>query len=208
MSSKFVFYSKVTVKEEKFNEAWLTWREVGSSALLENMERRCFYQEDQSNRFLELIAIDSFSDVEFLLNERKLLVDSMKNFVVSDLHQQIFSLVEAVKPSESRLPTSEKLQLRYIEVPLSVKEEYLNWREETIFDVVRNAPEVKYFQAYNTLLSTQPGVMFFSEYEGDTETYMNTVFRTERYNKIVKDAGDKYISGGEDGLYLISYIGE
>ena len=208
MSSQYVFYTQISVKEKTVTEAWDTWKKKGISILKGNMTRRCFYQEDNKTNLIELIAIEKFEDIEFLLKERTAMFDSMKHFIVSDLHQQVFSLVESVKPSSSKLPTSEKLQLRYIEVPLAVKSDYLEWREDTIFDVVRNANEVKYFQAYNTILSTQPGVMFFSEYEGDTEEYMNTVFRTPRYNEIVKNAGSKYISGGAEGLYLISYIGE
>lgn len=208
MSSQYIFYTKISVNESNINEAWELWKKQSDCILLDTMERRCFYQEDKINQFIELISIESLSDVEDLIKDRYSMLEPIKDLITSDLHQQVFSLVESVKPSTNKLPVCEKLQLRYIEVPLSVKGNYLEWREDTIFDVVRNADEVKYFQAYNTILSTQPGVMFFSEYEGDTEHYMDAVFRTNRYKEIVKDAGDKYISGGVDGLYLISYIGE
>lgn len=83
-------------------------------------------------------------------------------------------------------------------------DEYRQWREKTIFDVVRNADEVQAFLAYHSVVSGQPGVMFISGFSADPENY-NAVFASDRYRQIVQEAGDRYITGGANGLYTRTY---
>ena len=208
MSNNLIFSSEIKVSGNEQDKAWGLWKENGALNMPKGAERRCFRLEEDSNHFLEIIAIESLNDIESLISEREVFNSSLAPLMVSDWHRQVFNHVESVKPISGKLPQTSKLQLRYIEVPLSVHDAYLEWRENTIFDVVRSADEVQCFLAYHTLFSTQPGVMFFSGFDGDSKQYMSNVFLTPRYKKIIQEAGSKYIAGGENGLYTRIFIAE
>jgi hypothetical protein len=112
--------------------------------------------------------------------------------------------VEAPKPERAALPHTDYLQLRHVEVRPPMYRAYRQWREETIFDVVRGSDDIEVFLAYHSVLSTEPGVMFLSGFECAPEQYQRT-FTSERYQQIVRQAGDNYITGGERGLYTRIY---
>lgn len=91
-----------------------------------------------------------------------------------------------------------------MEVPPIKNAIYRAWREETIFGVVRENPEVEIFLAYHSVISMQPGVMFISGFSCDPVVYQ-AIFNSEKYQKIVRQAGDTYITGGPGGLYTKVY---
>ncbi len=206
MQSKLILCSEVIALESEMESAWDIWRESGGDNLPSNSERQCYQLEENKSHFLELISIDKFSDIESVLAHREKFILDMGPKLQSDWRQQVIKHVETVKPIKGKLPDSPKLQLRYIEVPLSVKGSYLNWREKTIFDVVRQAEPVNSFLAYHTLFSTQPGVMFLSGFSGDSDNYMSEVFLTPRYQQIAKEAGEQFVVGGEGGLSTRIYV--
>jgi hypothetical protein len=125
-------------------------------------------------------------------------------FLAGDVRREVLSFVEAPKPSRDRVPGTPWLQLRHIEVKPPLYAQYRAWRERTIFDVVRNAPEIDVFLAYRSVLSTQPGVMFFSGFSCERADYQS-VFDSARYRDIVAEAGDQFIAGGAEGLYTKLY---
>jgi hypothetical protein len=125
-------------------------------------------------------------------------------FLSGDVRREVLSFVEAPKPSQDTIPGTPWLQLRHIEVKPPLYAQYRAWRERTIFDVVRNAPEIDLFLAYRSVLSTQPGVMFFSGFSCDQDEYQS-VFDSPRYRDIVAEAGDQFIAGGAEGLYTKLY---
>ncbi len=125
-------------------------------------------------------------------------------FLAGDVRREVLSFVEAPKPSRDTIPSTPWLQLRHIEVKPPLYAQYRAWRERTIFDVVRNAPEIEVFLAYHSVLSTQPGVMFFSGFSCDRTAYQS-VFDSARYKNIVAEAGDQFIAGGAEGLYTKLY---
>ncbi|MNV86891.1 hypothetical protein D3C71_1809580 [compost metagenome] len=96
------------------------------------------------------------------------------------------------------------MQLRHVEVRPARHAAYRAWREETIFQVVRDNTEVEVFLAYHSLVSSQPGVMFISGFSGSVQDY-RAVFENEKYGEIVRQAGDQYITGGPGGLYTRIY---
>lgn len=206
MPSNLIYLSEIIVNENKQDVAWEIWQEKGVFGLPEYSERRCFRLEENSCHFLELISLSSFEDVEIVTTGRKGLKTLIEPKMISDWHNQIVSHVESVKPMKTKLPETSKLQLRYIEVPLNVYAEYIKWREGTIFDVVRGADDIDCFLAYHTVLSMQPGVLFLSGFEGDSKTYMANIFQTLRYQKIIQEAGDQFIAGGENGLYTRIFV--
>jgi hypothetical protein len=201
MEQQFIYISEVTINEEAIETATSLWK----NSTFGTFKHQLFSEESNPQRLLALIALEGLSDVEEAVRLNKQLALAMEPYLASDIHQQVIELVEVVKPSATPLPTSQKLQLRYIEVPLSVRKSYFEWREHTIFDVVRNAPRIESFSAYQTLLSTQPGVLFLSAFGGDSVSYSKDVFETERYKNIVKEAGSRYIAGGVNGLYTRVY---
>lgn len=125
-------------------------------------------------------------------------------FLAGDVRREVLSFVEAPKPSRDTIPSTPWLQLRHIEVKPPLYAQYRAWRERTIFDVVRNAPQIDVFLAYRSVLSTQPGVMFFSGFSCDRAEYQS-VFDSARYRDIVAEAGDQFIAGGAEGLYTKLY---
>jgi hypothetical protein len=201
MEAKMIFVSEVSVHAERVSQAKSIWCQGhgsnGTSAVYEG--------ELEPTRFLEFVEISDYADIRVVQKMHAEKTKALRPYLVSDWSQQIIELVEVVKAGNTLLPSTEMLQLRYIEVPLSVQEDYLAWRQETIFDVVRNASRVEAFSAYHAALSTQPGVLFLSGYSGDSKSYSRDVFETERYKQIVVEAGNRFIAGGAAGLYTRSY---
>ena len=122
----------------------------------------------------------------------------------SDCKAQVIGLVSAVKDTQTSLPDNAYLQVRRIEVPLYRYEEYLAWREKTIFEFVKKTPEIATFLAYHSVLSTTPGVVFLSGFDGNPDQYLSC-FAQPEYRDIVKVAGERYISGGANALSTILY---
>ncbi|MGM0111235.1 hypothetical protein IGI52_001553 [Enterococcus sp. DIV0187] len=155
------------------------------------------YQAIKKNTLVLLYKIEQFNDAQRFLEspEFNRFVNGISEFMGSDFHQEIVALVKQVAPRDNLLPTSSFMQLRHIEVPLSGIEDYLDWREKTIFDFVGRNNKVKSFVAFHSLLSSTPGVLFVTEFEGDPDEYRNS-FLTPEYQKIIKEAGHDHIKGG------------
>lgn len=125
-------------------------------------------------------------------------------YLAADIRRELLEYVEAPKPYPGLFPDTPYIQLRHVEVKPDMMAQYRKWRDETIFDVVRNAEEVSAFAAYHSVISGQPGVMFIAGFTGEPEDYRK-VFESERYQSIVQQAGDRYITGGTTGLYTKIY---
>ncbi len=124
--------------------------------------------------------------------------------LVGDVRREILTFVEAPKDCADLLPRTRFIQLRHVEVKPSMMSAYREWREKTIFDVVRGHAPAEVFLAYHSLISGQPGVMFVAGFDTEVETY-TSAFTSPRYQDIVQQAGDTYITGGTDGLYTEVY---
>lgn len=200
MPASLLLITEVFAKKGSTDQAIDEWTrlrtDTGSDSTL--------YRSTVDNALLELSALTEIAQLD---KERecfgKLLTD-LAPFVDGDFRRQVLEFVEAPKPVDASLPSTPYIQLRHIEVPPAVLATYREWRERTIFDVVRRADEVKVFLAYHSLLSTEPGVMFVSGFEVDPDRYA-AVFNTDEYQEIVRQAGSKYIAGGERGLYTKIY---
>ncbi|CAH0530002.1 hypothetical protein [Vibrio hippocampi] len=168
-------------------------------------DARYFISEDGNNEILELKAINKVEDIS---NLEKNLIGAFtvnKDYLSGDIRRELLRFVEAPIASESELPNSEFVQLRHVEVPAERYDDYLEWRDRTIFNVVRgNADKINSFEAYHSLISGQPGVMFVSSFNGNVNEYMRP-FNDENYKEIIRQAGDDYITGGDEGLYTRLY---
>ncbi len=161
------------------------------------------YLDENSGSLLQLKALHSKKDLLKNLNQTSLKKE-LTPFANSDLRQELLEFKETVVPQESVLPSGQYVQLRHIEVPLNVHNEYLTWRNQTIFPHVKNLPQVQSFLAYHSLLSTAPGVMFVSSFSCSPEEYLQG-FNNPAYQEIVKQAGQRFITGGAKGLFTKIY---
>lgn len=156
----------------------------------------------------ELIELRTYNSLDSICLDEHILESDFSLFshwLMGDIRREIVKFVEAPIDSNDDLPLTEFIQLRHVEVPPEKYEKYREWREETIFNVVRdNKDKITYFGAYHSLISGYPGVMFVSAFNGDKVCYLEP-FTNTRYQTIVKDAGDKYITGGNGGLYTRIY---
>lgn len=169
--------------------------------------------DDHSIRFLvdleqqELLQLRAYSDLAAFTAEAAELEGDWERFsgyLTGDVRRELLRYVEAPKDIDAPLPQTDYLQLRHIEVPPQRMQAYRQWREATIFEVVRAHDEVEAFLAYHSLISGQPGVMFLAGFSGDPLAYQQ-VFSSARYQTIVREAGNSYIAGGREGLYTRIY---
>jgi hypothetical protein len=162
------------------------------------------YRATSAGSLLELTAVSDLAELTKEAEHFDQQFRTLAPFVTGDLRRQVLTFVEAPKPTDEAIPDTRYVQMRHIEVPPAVYTTYRDWRENTIFDVVRRADEVKVFLAYHSLISTEPGVMFVSGFDIDPDAYA-AVFSSAEYQDIVAQAGSKYIAGGERGLYTTLY---
>ena len=169
--------------------------------------------DDATTRYLfdleqqELLQLRAYESLVDFAAGTDVLASDLERFAShmnADVKRELLTYVEAPKPCASALPHTDYVQLRHVEVPPPRQEAYRAWREETIFEVVRNNPEVELFLAYHSLVSNQPGVMFIAGFSGPVAQY-RTVFENDAYLEIVRQAGDQYITGGPGGLYTRIY---
>lgn len=201
MSAFLITAVELSVKPDRVDEAAAAWTAHHAASPFQD---RALYRSLEGSTLLELAPLGGLGELEALRADWSGLWDALAPLAESDFRRQVLDFVEAPKPAATPLPETPYVQMRHIEVPPAVYGDYRAWREETIFDVVRGADEVEAFHAYHSLLSTEPGVMFVSGFSCDPERY-NAVFTDARYQEIVRQAGDRYITGGERGLYTTIY---
>jgi hypothetical protein len=202
MPSNLIILTEVPVAAEHLDKAAATWQQhLDDHAQADHQ----LYRNLQADTLLELTAVtDELAELAALRQSWKELWPQLSDYLTGDYRRQLLHHVQSPKPSTGSLPAGTYLQLRHIEVPPSVYQEYRAWREETIFDVVRNAGEIQSFDAYHSVFSTEPGVMFVSSFDTTLPEY-EAVFQSPRYQQIVQQAGDRYIVGGDRGLYTTIY---
>lgn len=201
MSAQFIMITEVGVTSGKSQEVIKKWRSITPA---EELVQRVFYKSTDDEKILEIVALESLDITRSLLSYFDMVMETVRDSLKSDFRRQLLSFVEAPKNTDKLVPSTQFLQLRHVEVLPSMYKAYRRWRDETIFDVVRNAEVVELFLAYHSTISTEPGVIFLSGFNGDVDAYMK-VFNSERYKDIVQQAGNQYITGGEKGLYTRLY---
>jgi len=201
MSSKHLLVTEITPTTGHGKAIASAWASLPASQSV--TDRAIFCALDDST-VLELCALSSLDQLEALEMSWEQAWSRLGANLASDFRRQLLTFVEAPKDTLQPLPTTPYLQLRHVEVPPGRFDEYRAWRERTIFDVVRNSPAVEQFIAYHSLVSTEPGVMFLSGFSVDPDVYAAT-FNSPRYQQIVQEAGNSFITGGERGLYTKTY---
>lgn len=201
MSTPVLLITEVTPKPGTALRVARAWGALTGPAGVS--ERRIYVALDDS-AVLELAALETLDAAATLATSWRAAWDRLGQDLASDFRRQLLTFVEAPKDTVAALPPTPYVQLRHVEVPPDNFADYRAWRERTIFEVVRSAPEVENFLAYHSAISTEPGVMFVSGFSGDVDRY-GAVFSSTRYQQIVREAGDQFITGGRNGLYTRIY---
>ncbi|MFE0251238.1 hypothetical protein [Streptomyces sp. NPDC059010] len=201
MSASLLILNEVRVAPGKLEDVLARWSELNQK---DPVAGRTLFRSPDGDTVLEITPVQDFSELEALSSGWRNLWDTISADLVTDFRRQLLEFVEAPKDTADPLPQTPYVQLRYIEVKPGEYTAYREWRENTIFDVVRRAEPVTTFLAYHTLLSTQPGVMFVAGFECEPEEYQKT-FTSPEYQGIVQQAGNRFIVGGESGLYTRVY---
>lgn len=177
--------------EEKVANIW------NQSEAKKLMPSSVLYKAIKKDTFVIIYNVKDFLEIQAFVesNEYKDFVNAIAEYTISDIHQDIHGFVDTVLPRENYVPQTKYMQLRQIEVPLSGIDEYLEWRKGTIFKYVQKNDKVTSFLAFHSVLSSTPGVLFVTEFEGDPDEYRNS-FLTPEYQVIIKEAGHDHIKGG------------
>ncbi|GHB06730.1 hypothetical protein ACIQRS_16120 [Streptomyces termitum] len=201
MSASLIVTSELSVKPDLVDEAAAAWHRLQGESPVPD---RSLYRGLDGTSLLEFTPLSALTDVEALRPDWQRQFEELAPFAEGDFSRELLGFVEAPKPTELALPRTRYIQMRHVEVKPAQYAAYRDWREATIFDVVRNHDDVQVFLAYHSVLSSEPGVMFVSGFDCPPERY-NTAFTSSRYQEIVRQAGDRYITGGDRGLYTKFY---
>ena len=198
MSSKYVLISRFPVKHN--------FSSLNVSGLDNTTDRKYYFCEEQGvNEILELRSFNDLKEISWVEEELNSMFHRLSDILSGDVRRELLTFVESPIDNPLALPDSKYIQLRHVEVPAHNYSQYRQWRDETIFNVVRdNKDKIKSFEAFHSLISGQPGVMFISSFDVDKEIYCEP-FTNSNYKNIVQQAGDNYITGGNDGLYTRIY---
>ncbi len=195
MSTRFLMISRFPVKPGASNNLVSCFGEEETCRIFVALE---------GDEVMVLHALETNNSLENLSAEFSTDLKGHARLLTGDVNRELLEFVEAPKPIDSLLPDTPFVQLRHVEVKPEVMSDYRKWRDETIFDVVRQADEIEVFLAYHSVISGQPGVMFVSGFSCHPDLY-GSVFASERYRTIVQEAGEQFITGGTNGLYTKIY---
>ncbi|MGP4110482.1 hypothetical protein ACTWP5_06140 [Streptomyces sp. 4N509B] len=200
MSARLLLVTEVPVRAGETDKAVETWTahhadtRAGGATLYRSL--------DDDALLVELTPIADLAEIAARDADHRRLASTLAPLLAGDFRRQVVEFVEAPKDTDEPLPPTPYIQLRHVEVRPPVHDAYREWRERTIFEVVRGADEIEVFLAYHSLLSTEPGVLFVSGFSVDPAAYQ-AVFATPTYQDIVRQAGDTYIT--DRGLYTRIY---
>jgi hypothetical protein len=165
-------------------------------------EAAVLYRGVEAPTVLELAPLAGLAQLDERRADWRALAADLAPLSSGDVRRQLLEFVEAPKPVEGELPETPYVQLRHVEVKPPVKEEYLEWRIDTIFAEVHKSDLIEAFLAYHSLLSNEPGVMFVSGFSCEPEKYLPT-FASARYAEIARQAHPHFVT--DDGLYTRVY---
>ncbi|MBE3008768.1 hypothetical protein IL992_06140 [Microbispora sp. NEAU-D428] len=199
MTSPLLLVSEFPVEPNAVDKAVTVIREQVSG---DGRPQGSLYRGLEAPTVLELTPVDTLAQLDPLLEGWGALFAELAPLLTGDVRRQALRFVGAPKPAAEQLPDTRYVQLRHVEVRPPVYEEYLAWREGTIFAEVHKSPKIETFLAYHSLVSTEPGVMFVSGFSCPPEEYLQ-VFTSERYAEIGRQAHPRFVT--DEGLYTRLY---
>jgi hypothetical protein len=156
-----------------------------------------YANQDDSEVLAVTTLLDETQVFDEIAQEGTALAPLVTGVAAGDWRRELFGLRDVVKAGE--FARSAYLQLRRIEVPLAKLADYHAWREGTIFAHVRERADIESFYAYHSQLTGQPGVLFLSAFSTPPPAYLEG-FGIPAYRRIVKEAGERFITGGAASL--------
>ncbi|MBS1207367.1 MAG: hypothetical protein H6R25_4266 [Proteobacteria bacterium] len=198
MSSNYVLVSRFPLKNNIPGNTFSSLKNTES-------KRYYFCEEPGVNELLELRSFNDIKEISWVEEEIDSMFHNFADVLSADIRRELLKFVESPIDNKNDLPETQYIQLRHVEVPAHNYQQYRQWRDETIFNVVRdNKDKIESFEAFHSLISGVPGVMFISAFNGNKEAYKEP-FTNARYQEIIQQAGDNYITGGNEGLYTRIY---
>lgn len=168
-------------------------------------DKSSFYISQDEDELIEFTSLSSLNDLAEHENNLIKAFNDYANYINGDIKRELLTYVESPISSSTSIPQTKYVQLRHVEVMPKAYQAYLKWRRETIFNVVHNnSATIDSFDAYHSFISQIPGVMFISCFNCSIDEYMKP-FTDDNYKNIVTQAGDNYITGGNEGLYTKVY---
>ncbi|HEY3479828.1 MULTISPECIES: hypothetical protein [Amycolatopsis] len=193
MTSSLLLATEIPVAGQSAADAVKALRDTGSGTLYEGLEHPAI---------LELTPVADAAALAAPLARLRELRKPLAPLQTGDFRTQVLEFVAAPKPVDGDLPDTPYVQLRHVEVKPPVHEEYLAWREGTIFAEVRESAKIEAFLAYHSLVSTEPGVLFVAGFSCPPEEYLPT-FASARYAEIARQAHPRFVT--DEGLYTRIY---
>jgi hypothetical protein len=200
-NKNYMLITEFSIKPELISSCVHSWKK-----LYEGVCDRVLYRKSDKNALLEIVLLDKPASIENEISStlRNSYADLVKPALLTDWRMQLLGLKNKVIMKNGLLPSTNYLQLRYIEVPLSVYDEYFQWRRNSIFKYIEKFSNIEYFMAYHSVLSTKPGVLFLSGFLDNVDEYLS-VFSRDEFQKISNEAKEKFIYGGDQGLSTVLY---
>ena len=158
----------------------------------------------EGHAVMELTALVSLDDLPGVLSERADVERAVASRMAGEWHHAVLAHVEDLVPGRDAITASPMVEMRRIEVPPPVYGDYRDWRERTIYAALRDRAEIDDFRSYQSVISTEPGVMFVVGFSGDPQAYQ-AIYQTPTYRGILNEAGARYIAGGLAGLDCRSF---
>lgn len=206
MPASLVVATEVPVRPEDLDDVAAAWSaQIAGGPSGEPPTR--LYRAVQHPRLVELVALADLGELAAQERRWRTLGGLFAPQLAGDFRRQVLEFVEAPKPAVKTLPDTPFIELRHVEVRPPEYHAYRVWRDRTIFETVRKAPEVEVFLAYHSVLSTRPGVVFVSGFSCAVSDYL-AVFSAPAYQDILGQARERYIvpEGGLDrGLSTVVY---
>ncbi|MEU3711219.1 hypothetical protein [Streptomyces catenulae] len=199
MTSPLLLVTEVPVAQETAQEALAVWQDHHRAA---GDRGSVLYRSTETPTVLELTPLTGLADLAARADRWGELRTALAPLATGDVRRQVLEFVGAPKPTAGELPETPYIQLRHVEVKPPVHEEYLSWREGTIFAEVRKSERIEAFLAYHSLLSTEPGVMFVAGFSCPPQEYLPT-FASARYAEIARQAHPRFVT--DEGLYTRIY---
>lgn len=141
MSSKYILVSRLPIKNKVL---------LDNITDLENTERKRYYfcEEQDYNEILELRSFNDIKELSWIEEELKSMFHRLSDVLSGDIKRELLTFIESPIDNPQDLPNSKYVQLRHVEVPADNYCQYRQWRDETIFNVVReNKDKIESFEA-------------------------------------------------------------
>lgn len=141
MPSKYLLISRFPLKQN-FD------RQISKHLSSTEKIRYFFSIEESVKEVLELRSLESMNELAVIEQELDEAFHSLSEFLSGDIKRELLKFIESPLETNKLLPETKYIQLRHVEVPSENYSEYLNWRNETIFEVVKdNKDKITSFEA-------------------------------------------------------------